>query len=239
MDKKHFSKTTEVKKVTTFPKFLADGEKAKSKMGLGSLDDTGVMRPPRQSINQIIGDAKLPAGSNVKKTLEASIAKSKSLTGNDLFDVDHKTLGDFALPGKPEAKTIIPASTRSRMSKAKAAKAVDTEDAAPEPSTEHEYRFLPQAMILDTPQKYLVPSTDETTNHNRDTNQSSSDLDKIASIMESIKTGDDAINFFARFGAESPVSAIALSSLRCLVANNYHTIIFFYSGEIRTSICRE
>lgn len=216
MDKKHFSKTADVKKVTTFPKFLADGEKAKTKGPLGSLDDTGMMRPPRQSINQIIGDAKLPAGSNVKRTLDASIAKSRSLTGNDLFDVDHKTLGDFALPGKPESKTIIPTSTRSRMSKAKAAKAVvDTEDAAPEPSSEHEYRFLPQAMILDTPQKYLVPSTDEPTNHNRDNNQSSSDLDKIVSIMESLRTGDDAINFFARFGAESPVCAVAPSTLYC------------------------
>lgn len=189
--KRHLSKTADAKKVTSFPKYIQDSV-SKAKGTLGSLDDTGLMCPPRQDLN-------------------VDIAKSKSLTGGNLFDVDHQSLGDFALPGKPEAKTIIPTSVKHRMSKAKAVKSVvDPESEALVVSMEHEYNFLPQAMILDTPLKYLAPSTNKPVNHSRDNNQTSSDLDKIASIMEGIKTGDDAINFFARFGAESPVKFVHL-----------------------------
>jgi hypothetical protein len=37
-----------------------------------------------------------------------------------------------------------------------------------------------------------------------------SDLDQIAGIMESIVTGGDALNFFARFGSETPVKFVHL-----------------------------
>ena len=37
-----------------------------------------------------------------------------------------------------------------------------------------------------------------------------SDLDQIAGIMEGIVTGGDALNFFARFGSETPVKFIHL-----------------------------
>lgn len=38
-------------------------------------------------------------------------------------------------------------------------------------------------------------------------NRPLSDLDQISAIMEGISTGDEAINFFARYGADTPVSA--------------------------------
>lgn len=231
MDKRHFSKTAGDPKKTTFPKYIQDGDKAKTKGTFGSVDD--MMRPPRQDLQRIIGDGKVAEGSNLKKTLDASVARAKSMHGNDLFDMDTHALGDFALPGKPESATIIPTSTKNRMSKARAAKAVvDVQPEEAAVDAEHEYAFLSHAMILEMPQKYLQPSSAEVANHTRDTNQSSSDLDKITSIMEGIKTGDDAINFFARFGADSPVSFHVLFKETIISAFMYNC-----SRDFRLNLC--
>ena len=196
------SKTVDAKKATSFPRFIQDG-KSKTKGTFGSLDDS--MR--RQDLHKMVGGGNIPTGGNLQKTLDGSTARSQSMKGGELFEMDqHQMIGDFSLPGKPESLTIIPPSSRSKMSRAKAAKAVvDVIPSDNETVSEHEYKFLPQAMLLDIPEKYNQPSNSSVSNANRDTNQSSSDLEKITSIMESLKTGDDAINFFARFGADSPV----------------------------------
>lgn len=38
-----------------------------------------------------------------------------------------------------------------------------------------------------------------------------SDLDQISAIMSGIHTGTDAINFFARYGSDTPVSFFSFS----------------------------
>jgi hypothetical protein len=193
MDRKLLSKTSEAK-TNAIPKFiLSESEKAKTSAAFGSLDD---MHKPT---------------SNKEATKRSGTAVAG--VRPDLFDVDRKSLDIFSLPGKPELQTIVPAGTKSKMSKAKAAKAVIGDDIVESNvPKQHEFNFLPGAMLLDTPARYNVMQATVESSDNNVSNQSSSDLDKITSIMEQIKTGDDAINFFARFGADSPVCYIYCAS---------------------------
>ena len=196
-------------KTNALPKYLDKSSKAKTGNAFGSADDATYSQPP--DVTRLIEQNKLPVGGNLKKAIEVRNAQSVRQREKqaEMFDVDHKSLDIFSLPGKPETSSIVPPSYKSKAAKAVRVSTVTEETVEPEP--QHEFHFLGKTMDIDVPPK---PVTTEIIAAHKGGQtgqaQSSSDLDRISSIMENIKTGDDAINFFARFGADSPVKFVHL-----------------------------
>jgi hypothetical protein len=117
-----------------------------------------------------------------------------------IYNLDYGTLDQtFALPGKPDAKTSLPPDTniktKSKKSKVQENQFVD------KPAVNQ--NFLPNALGQEG--EVTTFGTDPTAG-NTSNKKTLSDLDEINSIMANIKTSDAAINFFARYGGDTPVS---------------------------------
>lgn len=128
----------------------------------------------------------------------------------ELFTLDTGSYFDtFALPGKPEGSAIM--KSDPSMARAKRNKKVKTVEVTTEYEAEatHEFAFLATA-IGASPRKVVEESgvTGLAKTTKTGGGGQSSDLDQISTIMADIKTGDDAINFFARYGSDTPVKFV-------------------------------
>jgi hypothetical protein len=68
----------------------------------------------------------------------------------------------------------------------------------------------PPAMAAGDPQTSTKRSATQSQKMNSVTSNNTSDLDQIAGILQGISTGGDALNFFARYGSETPVKFVHL-----------------------------
>jgi hypothetical protein len=68
----------------------------------------------------------------------------------------------------------------------------------------------PPALAAGDPQTSTKRSATQSQKMNSVTSNNTSDLDQIAGILQGITTGGDALNFFARYGSETPVKFVHL-----------------------------
>jgi len=128
----------------------------------------------------------------------------------DMFKLDSSSLDTFGLPGRPEPSKIMHHDAR-RKTKTKRLKITEMSRSLESPLTSvnvtaKEYAFLPHAIgLVGAVDEAATAAEAAEAEHNR--TRPLSDLEEISEIMGRIHTGDDAINFFARFGSETPVSS--------------------------------
>ena len=152
-----------------------------------------------------------------------------------MFELDTTTANQFALPPRMLQSTMWPrdstTAARSAVRKdvgrpdakpAATAAVKKNKDDAPD-EEENEFAFLPKTMgrlnlvtpvvtegsvaVTESPVK--KPEASSTVTRTKAIG-SSSEGDEVGVIMAGIRTSDDAINFFARFGSETPVKFVHL-----------------------------
>lgn len=147
-----------------------------------------------------------------------------------LFSIDLKGLDEFDLPKRQIASTIVmpPKEDRNSASKTKATlrkvKQFEArESAGATKEKEKDFSFVATAMgttklSATAPAALQDPSSEERKDetgkpvYEKSPTQSTKavDNDEVAAIMAGIKTSNDAINFFARYGSETPVKFVTL-----------------------------
>jgi dynein heavy chain len=139
----------------------------------------------------------------------------------EMFILDPTPMDTYALPGKPEAKALIPHDNRNLKGRTnRKMKTVEvSSDDMDGKSTGDEFGFLSQALgtsrvlsakvdsgnALNAAPGGGMPSRTGATSARQ-----TSDLDEISHIMAGLKTGEDALNFFARYGSDTPVKFVNL-----------------------------
>ena len=145
----------------------------------------------------------------IRETVQADLKAREK----EMFSLDRTSLDTFALPGKPEPSSMMP-NDNKRSSHTVARKTIRSAEAtletAPGNFTTKEFSFLPYALGSTTPDIETSNAIAEIGNSERRNDRPLSDLEEISEIMGRIHTGDDAINFFARFGSDTPVSDYTL-----------------------------
>ncbi len=138
-----------------------------------------------------------------------------------MFKINTDELDSYSLPKRQPNATILPKDLKKK-DKLKKGRTLeitkDSNDASSSPNHQQgEYSFLPNALghigyMSKTLPSNLGGSAEATHSHKVSTknNGKSSDVDEVSVIMAGIKTSDDAINFFARFGSETPVKFVHL-----------------------------
>jgi hypothetical protein len=140
------------------------------------------------------------------KKLEESIETLRRSHEQEMFKLDQSAVMSFTLPGRPDASTLIP----RKKAKSRKIKVNEISHEAPVAGNStikaKEFAFLPVAIGLVSRDESNLGTTTKSSIVDGGSNRNLSDLDEIANIMDGIKTGSDAINFFARFGSDTPVS---------------------------------
>ena len=156
----------------------------------------------------------------------------KPLTSNTLpasmFRIDKNDLLDFALPQRSTPSTMMPKANETRKSEKTVRKATETKEgtvvssaptAAPvtvsaAPTEYNEFSFLAETMGKTNLKNNEGSKKDNSAYHVNEKAHAGAvedcEEDEVAVIMAGIKTSDDAINFFARFGSETPVKFVHL-----------------------------
>lgn len=137
-----------------------------------------------------------------------------------MFQINTKEIDKFSLPKRQNTENLLPRDQKRKEKLLRKTKGVETTKEENE-IVENEYAFLP-SMIGMTQLSATSPAalTQEKDNgysqkisrsKTAGTNtNSSSDVDEVSVIMAGILNSDDAINFFARFGSETPVKFVHL-----------------------------
>lgn len=159
------------------------------------------------------------SNSGINNTLFSNTARERETP--TLFTIDKKDLLDYSLPKKLETATILPKDRRN--DKNKKSKALEfTKDTS---TIVEPYAFLPNALgrpkakpvdgvTNDLDNSHMNSDLKLTkTNVSSTKNAQTSDVDEVSVIMAGIQTSDDAINFFARYGSETPVKFVHLQQL--------------------------
>lgn len=143
------------------------------------------------------------ARKNIRREIEdkraAELAKRKQRE-KDMFTMDRNLLDTFSLPGKPEEKTVLKAEPPKKVPRSPVKK---QHSSLAELEAEAEKSFLPH--MLEDGSAYDIHDTGLSISQSPDKRRILSDLDEISTIMQGIVTSDDAINFFARYGSDTPV----------------------------------
>jgi dynein heavy chain len=137
-----------------------------------------------------------------------------------MFRIDKADLVEFALPQRATATTMLPkaAETRKSDKTARTPKHVEavkeatvTQSVSAPLVEESEFSFLPKTMGKIDPKadgaSGKLPAYGTEKAH---AGTETAEEDEVDVIMAGIKTSDDAINFFARFGSETPVKFVHL-----------------------------
>ena len=140
-----------------------------------------------------------------------------------MFRIEKNELNEFALPQRSMGSTMLPRAPVEAKKKDKApVTSGKTVEVTKEPSVtvpvaapveESEFSFLPGTMGKIDPKTALAKKKEASAYHASEKAKSGPDNfeeDEVAVIMAGIQTSDDAINFFARFGSETPVKFIHL-----------------------------
>jgi dynein heavy chain len=141
--------------------------------------------------------------------------KTSTFDDSNMFALDYKK--DFSLPRKSTLSTILPKVNRKEKTKktktaAVSEEAADTVTPSSELRAENAFSFLSGALgkqVSDVDEGMsgrIKGKPPQSPTKNNDT----SDVDEVSVIMNKILTSDDAINYFARFGSETPVKFVHL-----------------------------
>jgi len=213
---------------SNLPRFLSENERTKQVNG---VSDETLKEEKRQYIKELLEKSQSVNGDDQqlgvslkkiekKRQEEAELRKSQEKM---MFNVDRNALDLFALPGKPEMQHIVPGIERSKRT-AKITKKVKVGVSQEAPVTQAkvvvQYDFLSSTLGVEQMKTELDAFADSKFDASLNMNDKESTaapaknvnpaLDEVAAIMEKIKTGDDAINFFARYGYETPVKFVHL-----------------------------
>jgi hypothetical protein len=138
------------------------------------------------------------------RKLEEGIQTIRKSQEKDLFKLDQSSILSFSLPGKPDYASVLPKQSRKK-ALTRRIKTIEISSDVPKGTlNKAEYDFLPAAIglvSLDDMYDNIAPPVQEAIQ----TICPVSDLEEITNIMSRIHTGEDAINFFARFGSDTPV----------------------------------
>jgi dynein heavy chain len=146
-----------------------------------------------------------------------------------MFKFNPSDLEEFSLPKKQLAATLLPKDAGKKDKKSKS-RTIEVSKEAPDIPL-NEYAFLPNALGHKTikfsstsPAAMTAISGGQvegespnskkvvTTNPSKPGgNHGNSDVDEVSVIMAGIQNSEDAINFFARFGSETPVKFVHLT----------------------------
>ena len=158
----------------------------------------------------------------------------------EMFRVDGNILNEFVLPGKPELKSVVPlgdlSSRRSAINNRKPKQVVveDEDEVKAELTTFSGTLQRVTTVGLNTDDIPELGGTNPLSPARQGTaavgvgdkqQQPLSDLDEVAKIMSTIHTGDEAINFFARYGSQTPVRPSLSSSCHIIIIiiiSHYH-----------------
>jgi hypothetical protein len=193
-------------------------EKEKKKLLSSSLDNA-----TRDEIRRLMkseNGANNAAMQRIEEKKRIELEKRKAHE-EAIYSLDMDTLETtFHLPGKPGARTTLPAELSRRTPVKKAVKVSHNEKNAQESAG---MNFLPNLLgestspfssdfvlgLEDVP--YQSPQTNSMLPSPGAGGRPLSDLDQISEIMSGIHTGADAINFFARYGSDTPVPLFFLA----------------------------
>jgi dynein heavy chain, axonemal len=140
-----------------------------------------------------------------------------------MFHIDASQLDTFALPKRQGTSSILNIDSK-RKSQSRTTKIREETKSATVDNAQEQFAFLSTAMgkeprptnsIIEGTQSAAQSPTaatqqDKARMINRNNDGKSSDVDEVSVIMAGINTSDDAINFFARFGSETPVKFVHL-----------------------------
>lgn len=141
-----------------------------------------------------------------------------------MFKLNPTDLDEFTLPKRQITTNILPKGEVGRKDRNKKTRSIEISKETPEETLkQNEFSFLPDAMghkslklSATAPASMPGHNFESSPNAKRPltTNPSkggtSSDVDEVSVIMAGIQNSDDAINFFARFGSETPVKFVHL-----------------------------
>eukprot|EP00605_Chrysophyceae_sp_TOSAG23-4_P000859 GSChrysophyteH1.ASY1.ANO1.950.1 assembled CDS len=219
----------------TIPKFYTDGseryDRSKPDPGLPTAMQIRTMLNASQK-----GTEDDPLGERPDMIARLEAARQTQLAERrerekDLFQLDKEPLDTFALPGKPESSVMLPAQKKKIQKKMKL-KVTEISQEDPGPSLEkeaeaaipvNEFDFLSTAtgykrMDGDEERKEAYTATGGAIQRPGTTpavgGGQTADLDEASIILGGLQTGDDAINFFARFGSETGVKFVHLKEVK-------------------------
>ena len=142
------------------------------------------------------------------KEQQKSTLKRHLIQESEMFQLDSAMTDLLPMPSHQDKSVngILPASIRNTSSKISASKLLSPNDKTKE--VEHEFSFLPDSMgSLNRTFYQDRPKSPSKSSYQLTGAQA---VDDVTTIMANIKTGDDAANFFERYGSETPVKFIRL-----------------------------
>ena len=137
-----------------------------------------------------------------------------------MFKINPGDIDEFTLPKRQQQSTLLP-KDYGKKDKNKKSRTIEVSKEAPE-VPQNEYGFLPASLGMKSIRMSATmpaavvggeaesPAKRSITKNPADKGGSSSDVDEVSVIMAGIINSDDAINFFARFGSETPVKFVHL-----------------------------
>lgn len=138
---------------------------------------------------------------------------SAKAENREIFSISENTMNTFSLPGKPDiASTGVlnpyrkKAKTKTRHIQVSSSQNLSSENENVAAYVREDFSFLSHSIGVTT----IGDMEKDQTMINNDNKQGASDVDEISEIMKSIRTGDDAVNFFARYGSDTPVKFVTL-----------------------------
>lgn len=155
----------------------------------------------------------LPMRVDNHRAIIQSVRGTMTITSNDAITKSSNNLTTNLLPDKSKSRR---GSNHSRDKR-------EIPDPEPPKAPKSEYAFLPE-YIGTSNMRYGDLNGDITSSHDRNaksisnqkqtqpatTNIGPDGVDDVTAILANIKTGDDAVNYFARYGSETPVKFIHL-----------------------------
>ena len=200
------------------PRLVTDGDSPKHAPFTESAAVKGSFSPASgklESFSKTTADLKQTqtvTRSEVKSKYEQLRAKEEEIRRErekQMFVIDKASSFDaFALPGKPEMSTVL----RADKKKSKTSTKIKPVEVVTDSSTVevNEFSFLAGVMGA-APSPVRPDSVKKSSGADSPVKGGqTSDLDEVSEIMANIKTGIDAINFFARYGSDTPVKFVDL-----------------------------
>ena len=229
-------KLLDTARANTLPKFVTDGSERYDQ----SKPDPGF--PNAQEIRNMLsasqkgGEDTLGARPDIIAKLEAARKEQAVLRRErekELFIFDRAALDTFALPGMPQHAAMLPAKQKKQVKKHKL-KVTEISHEDPGPSLDkeaettnatHEFNFLQTALGVtqiegeEERKEGSFQKSSNTTFQRPGTTPANAggqtaDLDEASVILTGLHTGDDVVNFFARFGKETGVKFVNLQEVK-------------------------
>ena len=226
-------KLLDTSRSNTLPKYITSGD--------NDLGRSSTRGPTASDIQQMLLESKGSEGDILQNHPEMSqrmetanqdqrdIRKARE---KEIFLLDRNPLDTFALPGKPESSVMLPAK-QTKAVKVRKLKVTEISQEDPGPTTEvntvtpNQFSFLATAMgIKDEDVEFgegmmeskVDFSGSKTAPAKGQTDRpagggQTADLDEASAILSGLETGEDAINFFARFGSDSGVKFVHLEEV--------------------------